>query len=62
MVVMDGKNIEDIYPMLELAKKDKVSIRFIEEMPFNGNRLFRIRFFLVILIKSILVKAIKAEV
>lgn len=36
MVVMDGKNIEDIYPMLELAKKDKVSIRFIEEMPFNG--------------------------
>ncbi len=36
MVVMDGKNIEDIYPMVELAKNDKVSVRFIEEMPFNG--------------------------
>lgn len=38
MVVMEGRNIEDIYPMLELAKKDDVSIRFIEEMPFNGTK------------------------
>lgn len=36
MVVMDGRNIEDIYPMLELTKKHDVSVRFIEEMPFNG--------------------------
>ena len=36
MVVMDGRNIEDIYPMLELTKYDDVSVRFIEEMPFNG--------------------------
>ena len=36
MVVMDGRNIEDIYPMIELTKYDDVSVRFIEEMPFNG--------------------------
>ena len=36
MVVMDGKNIADIFPMLELARDQPVSIRFIEEMPFNG--------------------------
>lgn len=36
MVVMEGRNIEDIYPMLELTKEDDVSVRFIEEMPFNG--------------------------
>ena len=36
MVVMDGRNIKDIYLMLELTKYDDVSVRFIEEMPFNG--------------------------
>ncbi len=36
MVVMEGRNIEDIYPMLELTKEHNVSVRFIEEMPFNG--------------------------
>ncbi len=36
MVVMDGKNIEDIIPMVELARDKKLSVRFIEEMPFNG--------------------------
>lgn len=36
MVVMNGKNIDDIYPMLELAKDKDLSVRFIEEMPFNG--------------------------
>lgn len=36
MVVMDGRNIEDIYPMIALTKEHDVSVRFIEEMPFNG--------------------------
>lgn len=36
MVVMDGRNIDDIYPMLELTRDRDVSVRFIEEMPFNG--------------------------
>ncbi len=35
-VVMDGKNIEDLVPMVELTKQYPVSVRFIEEMPFNG--------------------------
>ena len=35
-VVMDAKNIEDIIPLVELTKVYPVSVRFIEEMPFNG--------------------------
>ncbi len=35
-VVMEGKNIEDIIPLAKLTKEHPVSIRFIEEMPFNG--------------------------
>lgn len=35
-VVMEGKNIEDILPLIELSKNYPVDIRFIEEMPFNG--------------------------
>jgi molybdenum cofactor biosynthesis protein A len=35
-VVMEGKNIEDIIPLVELARNRQVSVRFIEEMPFNG--------------------------
>jgi molybdenum cofactor biosynthesis protein A len=35
-VVMDGKNIDDIIPLIELTKGHDVSVRFIEEMPFNG--------------------------
>jgi cyclic pyranopterin phosphate synthase len=35
-VVMDGKNIDDIIPLVELTKELPVSVRFIEEMPFNG--------------------------
>jgi cyclic pyranopterin phosphate synthase len=35
-VVMDGKNTEDIIPLVELTKNLPVSVRFIEEMPFNG--------------------------
>lgn len=35
-VVMDGMNTEDIIPMVELTKEKGTSVRFIEEMPFNG--------------------------
>lgn len=35
-VVMDGRNTQDIIPMTELTKKYPVNVRFIEEMPFNG--------------------------
>lgn len=38
-VVMAGKNDEDILTMVELAKDNPVGIRFIEEMPFNGEGL-----------------------
>jgi molybdenum cofactor biosynthesis protein A len=36
-VVMDGKNTEDIIPLVHLTKDLPISIRFIEEMPFNGD-------------------------
>ena len=36
-VVMDGKNTQDIFPMVEMTKDLPVSVRFIEEMPFNGD-------------------------
>jgi cyclic pyranopterin phosphate synthase len=35
-VVMDNKNIDDIIPMVELTREKNISVRFIEEMPFNG--------------------------
>ena len=35
-VVMEGQNIADLIPMAALTKNHPVSIRFIEEMPFNG--------------------------
>jgi molybdenum cofactor biosynthesis protein A len=35
-VVMEDKNIEDIVPLTLLTKEKNVSVRFIEEMPFNG--------------------------
>ena len=35
-VVMDGKNTKDIIPLVELSRDLPVSVRFIEEMPFNG--------------------------
>jgi len=37
MVVMNQKNIQDILPMIELTKHLPVSVRFLEEMPFNGS-------------------------
>jgi molybdenum cofactor biosynthesis protein A len=35
-VVMEGKNIDDILPLVELTRNHNISVRFIEEMPFNG--------------------------
>ena len=35
-VVMEGQNTEDIIPLAELTRRYPVSVRFIEEMPFNG--------------------------
>jgi molybdenum cofactor biosynthesis protein A len=35
-VVMDNKNIADIIPLVELTRNQNASVRFIEEMPFNG--------------------------
>jgi molybdenum cofactor biosynthesis protein A len=36
-VVMEGKNTDDIIPLVALTKELPVSVRFIEEMPFNGS-------------------------
>ena len=36
MVVMAGKNVEDISEMIELTQDRNISVRFLEEMPFNG--------------------------
>lgn len=35
-VVMENKNIDDIIPLVALTRQYPVSVRFIEEMPFNG--------------------------
>lgn len=35
-VVMKDENIEDIIPLAELTRQHDLSVRFIEEMPFNG--------------------------
>ncbi|MBD1391987.1 GTP 3',8-cyclase MoaA [Mucilaginibacter glaciei] len=36
-VVMAGKNTEDIIPLVKLTRNLPVVVRFIEEMPFNGD-------------------------
>lgn len=36
-VVMNGRNTEDIIPLAMLTKELPVAVRYIEEMPFNGN-------------------------
>jgi cyclic pyranopterin phosphate synthase len=36
-VVMDGRNTDDIISLVELTKDLPISVRFIEEMPFNGD-------------------------
>jgi cyclic pyranopterin phosphate synthase len=38
-VVAENKNIEDIIPFIELTKDYPLSVRFLEEMPFNGSEL-----------------------
>lgn len=35
-IVLQDQNIQDIYDVLELTKEYPLSIRFLEEMPFNG--------------------------
>jgi len=35
-VVMEGQNTDDLLPMTLLAKDNDISVRFLEEMPFNG--------------------------
>lgn len=35
-IVLEGQNEQDIIPILELMKHYNVSVRFLEEMPFNG--------------------------
>ena len=36
VVIQSGVNTNEIIDFIELTKKDNVSVRFIEEMPFNG--------------------------
>jgi len=36
MVIQSGVNTDEIIDFIELTKNDKVAVRFIEEMPFNG--------------------------
>jgi molybdenum cofactor biosynthesis protein A len=36
-VAMAGKNEDQIVPLMELARKHPISVRFLEEMPFNGS-------------------------
>src|SRR5690606_31578019 len=35
-IVLEGQNEQDIIPTLEAMKHERVSVRFLEEMPFNG--------------------------
>ncbi|AGA78149.1 GTP 3',8-cyclase MoaA [Echinicola vietnamensis] len=35
-VIMDGKNTEDIIPFVKYVQDHPISVRFLEEMPFNG--------------------------
>lgn len=35
-IALEGQNTQDIIPILELAKHYEVSVRYLEEMPFNG--------------------------
>jgi cyclic pyranopterin phosphate synthase len=41
-VVAAGKNTEDIIPFVELTKEHPLTVRFLEEMPFNGGGEFEI--------------------
>lgn len=37
MVVMAEHNVDDIIPMAELSQSKPIEVRYIEEMPFNGD-------------------------
>ncbi|GAA4306650.1 GTP 3',8-cyclase MoaA [Compostibacter hankyongensis] len=39
-VVMAGRNTEDILPLIGLTQDYAISVRFLEEMPFNGSSSF----------------------
>lgn len=39
-VLADEKNTADIIPFIELTKHHNLSVRFLEEMPFNGSEIF----------------------
>jgi molybdenum cofactor biosynthesis protein A len=41
-VLSEGKNTEDIIPFVELTKHHNLSVRFLEEMPFNGSDNFTV--------------------
>lgn len=41
-VLSEGKNTEDIIPFVELTKEYDLSVRFLEEMPFNGSDSFAV--------------------
>ena len=41
-VVADDKNIQDIVPFIELTQEYPLSVRFLEEMPFNGKSTFSV--------------------
>ncbi|AWW31404.1 GTP 3',8-cyclase MoaA [Echinicola strongylocentroti] len=36
-VVMDGQNTEDIIPFIHYVQDHPITVRFLEEMPFNGH-------------------------
>lgn len=38
MVVMRGQNDDEVLDFVELTRKNPVNVRFIEYMPFDGNR------------------------
>ncbi|UCE70620.1 MAG: GTP 3',8-cyclase MoaA [Flavobacteriaceae bacterium] len=35
-LVLEGQNLDDIYPMMDFQRQYPVRVRFMEEMPFNG--------------------------
>jgi cyclic pyranopterin phosphate synthase len=43
VVIQSGVNTQEINDFIELTKNDKVSVRFIEEMPFNGKGIRQVK-------------------
>jgi len=43
VVVISGVNTDEITDFIELTKTSNIAVRFIEEMPFNGNGLRKIK-------------------